>query len=72
MLSFVSKFLYSIKTFFSLLLHLPQYLTVFGSFLSGFFDFLPGDLPTYIGTFFVLLLTFIVIYALVRLVASLL
>lgn len=72
MIELVTKFVSWIKDAISMIIGLPA---MFGSFISGFADFLsflPGNLGTVIVGFVLTLVTFVIIYSIVKLVTSLL
>lgn len=72
MIELVMKFVGWIKDAISLIVGLPS---MFLSFISGFADFLsflPNGLGTIISGFIILCVSFVIIYAVVRLVVSLL
>lgn len=72
MIEMITRFVSWIKDCISLVISLPSR---FLSLISGFADFLsflPGSLGTIIVGFVVMCITFVIIYAVVKLVASLL
>lgn len=72
MIDLVTKFIQWIKDFVSLTIGLPSMIGSWISAINNFLSWLPMGLGSIITGLLVLCVTFIIVYAIVRLVASLL
>lgn len=72
MIGLVTKFIDWVKDMFSLIVGFPARVSSLIASFSSFFSFLPHNLGTILFGFIVLCITFVVVYAIVKLVASLL
>lgn len=72
MLDLVVKFISWVKNVFSLIVSMPSKIASLISSFSAYLSFLPNDLGTVIVGFILTVITVVVVYAIVKLVVSLL
>lgn len=72
MIGLVTKFIDWVKDMFSLIVGFPAKVGSLISAFSAFFNFIPNGYGTIIFGFIALCITFVIVYAIVKLVASLL
>ena len=72
MIGLVTKFLSWVKSIFSLIVSLPSKFVSFATFVSDMLGFLPNGVGTVIAILLLTCVTFVMVYAVVRLVINLL